>query len=135
MTKKKSQEEEKIKTTHETHKLQCALSEQEVAAAADELARGLDEFEALEDEKKSLVEDFKARLAVEEANIKVNRNLVRNKYTYKDVECELVLNYSELTATLTRTDTNEVVKERPMSSAEKQMNFEFNNQEEPAEAA
>ena len=134
MVKKESQEQEKIKTTHETHRLQCALTEQEVAAAADELARGLDEFEAVEDEKKSIVEDFKARLALVEANIKVNRNLVRNKYTYKDIECDLILNYTELTATLVRKDTLEIVKERPMSSTEKQMNFKFDGQKESPEA-
>lgn len=122
-------EQEKIKTTHETHSLKCQLAEAEVAVAADELAEGLDQLEAIEDEKKATMENFKARAALIEAQAKVNKNLVRDKYIYRRVTCDLVLDYTKLAATLTRMDTKEIITERAMTADEKQMDLGFDGEE------
>lgn len=125
MAKKK----EAIKTTHETRLLRCELTEAEVREAADTLARNLDELEVLDDKLKEIKADFKAQIESKEAAAKVQRNLVRNKYDYRQVPCTMVLDYKEQTVLVTRDDTNVIVKERKMLAEEKQMDMGFDKNE------
>ena len=129
MNKKK---EEKISTSKEFHNLKVSLTEDELLQAGEDLANAIDEVNKLEDEKKALVEDFKARIAVHEATIAVKQRLVRNKNEYRNVECELTLNYTAQKAKLVRLDTKEVVSEREMTMEEKQMQMFDNEKEEAA---
>lgn len=126
--------ESKIKTTHEVRNLKCKLTPEELTTASEEMAKGLDEIQALEESLESVKKDFKARTTAAEARVNVNKNLVRNKYAYRDVPCELVLNYTKQTATSTRSDTGEVFEERPLSHHEKQMDMGFDGDEKPETA-
>ena len=119
----KKDETPKVKTTHETRLLKCELTEEEVRVAAQELARNLDELEALDDQLGQVKADFKTQIVSKEAAAKVQRNLVRNKYDYRNTQCSMVLDYTNGTVTVTREDTGEVIKERKMLAEEKQMSM------------
>ena len=128
----KKDETPKVKTTHETRLLKCELTEEEVRVAAQELARNLDELEALDDQLGQVKADFKTQIVSKEAAAKVQRNLVRNKYDYRNTQCSMVLDYTNGTVTVTREDTGEVIKERKMHAEEKQMNMGFDDEEKAA---
>lgn len=59
----------------------------------------------MEDGKKTMNEEFKAKTAVHEATMAIKQRLVRNKNEYRNVECELTLNYTTQKAKLVRLDT------------------------------
>jgi len=124
----KTKAEDAVKTTHETRNLKCKLTKEELEVAADTLARKLDEADAAEDEKKSVAEEYKSRVTALEAEAKVQRHLVRNKYTFRNVDCQLVLNFTTGTAVCNRLDTGETVEARPLNHEEKQMDFKFDGE-------
>ncbi len=119
---------EKIATKEQTEYLKCALTAKEVAVAANDLAKLLDDIHALEDQLVSIKADFKAKLEKCEADIRVSQRLVRDKYEYRNVECDVEYNYLTLMVKITRKDTAEIVEERKMSLAEKQMTMDFDNE-------
>ena len=121
--------EDSIKTTKETGLLKCDMTEREVADAAETLARNLDELDALESEFKTVKADFKAQIEAKEAQSKVQRGLVRNKYEYRQTSCTLILNYTKQTVIVTRDDTEEIVSDRQMLAEEKQMDMGFDGDE------
>ena len=128
----KQKDEAKVKTTHETRLLKCELTEEEVRVADQELARNLDELESLDDKLKELKADFKAQIEAKEAAAKVQRNLVRNKWDYRNTACTMVLDYTNGTVTVTREDTGEIIKDRKMLTEEKQMDMGFDGDEKAA---
>ena len=130
MAKVKTKTDEKIKTTHERHLLKCQLTQEELLGYGDELADALDNLRQLQEEKEQVVKDFKAREAAFEAQVVIKQLLVRNKYEHRQVDCNLVLNYTTQNATLTRLDTNETVKERKMTEEEKQLDLGFDGDEQ-----
>ena len=91
----KKPEADSIKTTHETRLLKCALTEIEIRDAGQSLARNLDELEVLDDKLKEIKADFKAQIESKEAQAKVQRNLVRNKWDYRNIPCTMTLNYTQ----------------------------------------
>jgi len=121
----KKPEADSIKTTHETRLLKCALTEIELRDAGQELARHLDELEVLDDKLKEIKADFKAQIESKEAAAKVQRNLVRNKYTYRQTACTMVLNYTAGTVIVTRDDIQEIVVDRKMLAEEREMDMGF----------
>lgn len=135
MAKKKDAAEEKTKTTHERNLLKCQLSQEELLQYGDELATALDNLRNLQEEKESVVKEFKAREAAFEATIGAKQLLVRNKYEHRQVDCHLVLNYTKQTATLIRLDTGDIIKERAMTQDEKQMELGFDEENKETEAA
>ena len=119
-----------VKTTHETRLLKCELAEVEVSDAAQTLARTLDELENIDSEFKTVKADFKSQIEAKEAAAKVQRNLVRNKYEYRQTACTMVINYTTQTVVVTRDDIKEVVSERKISSEEKQMDLGFDEKKD-----
>lgn len=124
----KKEKKEKIATKQQTEYLRCALTEEEVALAADNLAKLLDDSQALESQLASVKADFKAKLEKCEADIRIKQRLVRDKYEYRNVDCDVEHNYSTLMIKITRKDTNEITEERTMSFAEKQMKLDFDGE-------
>ncbi len=126
----RKQEQPPIKTTHETRTLKCKLTDEEIREASDCLARTLDELEMLEDEQQKIKSDFKARIEEKDAQTRVQKNLVRDKYAFRPVRCTLTLNYSTLRAITTRDDTGEVITDRAMNEEEKQLALPFDGEPE-----
>lgn len=101
-------------------KLKCELTDKEHTEAAVALAEALDDMTAAESEKKSLVEQFKARIEAANAEAVRLTGLVRNRYEFRDIQCEEVKNFQTGQLTVTREDTSEIVKERELTMEEKQ---------------
>jgi hypothetical protein len=126
----KKKDEPSVKTTSEHRLLKYILTDEEVRVAGDTLARNLDELEVLDDKLKEIKADFKAQIEAKEAAAKVQRNLVRNKYDYRNIPCTMVLNYTEGTVVVMRNDTEQIVIDRKMSMEEKQMDMGFDELQE-----
>ena len=117
-------EKEVIHTTHEPHTLPCKLTEKDKAEAAEELATAIQQGESLELERKSVLGGLKKR---KDNLIERIHNLtiqVKDGIAMRSVVCELKLNHTTLKAILIRTDTEEIVDERPMTQDEKQMQLD-----------
>ena len=114
-----------ITTTHETRPLRCVLTDAERIAAGRKLAEKCAELQRTEEERKSVASEYKARLD----RMTAERNELADKVTsgeeVRRVACELVLDYDKLTAQCIREDTGEIIEERPLSEAEKQMQLPF----------
>ncbi|KKN74461.1 hypothetical protein LCGC14_0390810 [marine sediment metagenome] len=114
-----------IQKTHEPHVLPCKLTERDRADAADKLATALQRVESLTLEKKAKVAEFKGMIDNQAERIHSLTIEVKDGIAQRTIECELLLNYSKLTATLVRLDIGDIVEEREMTHYEKQMKFEF----------
>jgi len=121
--------EPKIKTTKESHLLKCELTQEEVLAAGDALATAIDNVHKLQDEKESVVKSIKAREAVLEAEITKQQLLVRNKYDFRHVDCNNILDYEALECYVIRLDTKVEVSHRKMTEEEKQTTLPFDGEE------
>ena len=117
-----------IATKQQMEYLKCALTVDEVAVAANDLAKLLDDYQALESALASVKADFKAKLEKCDADVRIKARLVRDKYEYRNQECDVEYNHTTLTIKVTRKDTKEVIEERKMTSEEKQMTLEFDKE-------
>lgn len=100
--------------------LKCEFTEKEILEFGGELARKHSEINELEDQKKRIVSDLKAKSEAADAEASILARKIQNKNEYRDVECQEVYNYVEKTVTIVRVDTGEIVKTRPMNENEKQ---------------
>jgi len=117
--------EPKVITKQQQEYLKCILTEEEVAQAANELARGISSLKELDDALTSIKAEFKGKVEKEEANINVKARLVRDKHEYRNVECDAIHNFTDCTVTIVRKDTNETVETRKMTFSEKQTTIDF----------
>ena len=125
MAKKAKDNNDRIKVTHEPHPLACKLTTQDRATAAGQLAEAIQNLESLEVEHKVVTKEFNSRKQQFTGSIHRLSREVSNGEAVRSVDCELRLNYTKLTATLVRTDTDEQVEERPMTEDEKQEDLDF----------
>ena len=123
--KKTRKKKDLIKITFEPHNLPFKLGIKEKAEAAEELATALQSAESLALERKSVLSDFNSRAGGLTKKIHTLTLNVKDGMQMRSLECDLHLNYTKLTATIIRTDTNETVEERPMSEEEKQMQLDL----------
>ena len=70
---------------------------------------------------------FRGRIGQLESEISGLIGKIKDKVERRNVKVTLALNYTTLTAKVTRDDTKEVVEERPLTDEEKQFQFEFDN--------
>lgn len=130
-SKEKIMTKDLIQVTKEPHVLPCKLNEANRAEAADKLATALQRVDSLKLEKKAKMAEFKGMVDHQEERIHKLTVEVKDGVAQRPVECELKLNYSKLSATLVRLDTEDIVEERTMSEDEKQMKFEFEKSKKP----
>ena len=126
----KTKEKPRTKTTKEVRILKCLLTQEEILQAGDDLATALDNLKQVQAEKDSVSKTFKAKEAELEANITAKQVLVRNKYDYRKVDCDNILDYETTECYVIRTDTNEEVIRRAMSEDEKQTTLPFDGEKE-----
>ena len=85
----------------------------DIARTRQELSSVTDQFDEVKSQFKSKMESCEK----EQNRLSV---LLNNGYEYRDVECELTLDYTTARALCVRTDTGEVVEERAMTHDELQ---------------
>ncbi len=103
-----------------TATLDCELKDHEILAYGRELAQVTSEAGSEESRQASVKKEMSARLAGLEArrteiSAKVNRGR-----ELREVQVEITANYETGMATEVRTDTGEIVRERPLREEEKQ---------------
>jgi len=106
------------KITNDFRPLRCMLSEDELRAVGDEVARLVQEKDKLEADKKALMSSFKAKIDAADAAISEQSNKIRNKYEYRTVECEVIQDFKSLRVRVIRKDTQDILEERLMNAAE-----------------
>ncbi len=108
MTQKKETKKETVYAKH-------FFTETEMKDIASTLARKIQENKAAEDEKKSIMSSFTARLTALMAGINLLSDNYRNGYDYRNMECIVKLDFDNKIKRFILEEDGEVVKEEPLS--------------------
>jgi uncharacterized protein (UPF0335 family) len=120
MSKKIATSDKNVRKFQFTKTLKVSLTEAEILEFADQLARAVDNVTRLEEEKKTLVDSYKAKITEAEAATQKLTNLVRNKYDFRPVDCEQTMDNNEGTSKTVRLDTGETIEDRKLTYEERQ---------------
>lgn len=122
----RKQKKDKIRSQGEiTHLLECTLTQDDVLAAAQELATALDELRTLANEKDSVLKTLKAKETELKARVAIKQLLVRNKTEWRDVKCEVFLDFDTNKYYEVRQDNKQKINVRPMTEDEKQLRIDW----------
>lgn len=102
----------------ETQSLPCPLTESEIAARSDELAKQVGQLVEIERAKKLANSEFKEKQTVASTAAKALAKQVRDRAEMRDVEIEYRPDDIRFCVDTIRLDTGEVVYSRPMTSDE-----------------
>jgi len=111
-----------------TEYLKCILTEAEIKEAGAALARRYSEITNLEEQKKSVTSDFKAKIDAATAEASLLARQIQNGYEFRQIDCEIQRVWEDKTVQTIRLDTGEIVKTRPMTADELQDRLAFNEQ-------
>lgn len=100
--------------------LPCKLSDEELLERGAELAKVLDTIDAIDVEKKAAVDQFKARIQIQESRARELRTAIESKCEDRPVECVESFELRLGVARTTRVDTGEMIRERALRSSELQ---------------
>lgn len=128
-TKKKAAVTADKEVRKETRNLQYKFSPDELRQLGRDLAEAQIQMRQLEDDKKRVADEWKARISGKDAEIALLSNMVRSGYEYRDIPCEAVLNEPVNKKTVRRLDTGEVVGVYDLTDSEKQRTLQFENEE------
>ena len=98
----------------------CKLKDTELLRYGGELGEVIQDIAAEEDNQLGLRQEMKARLAVLEARRTDLATKITRKEELRDVEIQTERDYTAGTYSEIRTDTGEVIKERPLTPEERQ---------------
>lgn len=105
-------------TRKDTRHLKVILTPEELEQRADLSSHIWAEHCATETEAKTIASNFKSKVAELRGKHDTLQREIRDKCTYKDVECEIEFNYETRKVTVRRGDTGAIVEERDMLSEE-----------------
>lgn len=114
-----------VKIERFSQNLAVALKPAEIAERADRAAHLLADRDHLESEFDEQRKHQKAQIQKIETEMRRLSSEVREKVTYRDVECERRFVYADKMVRDVRTDNGETLMERPMSEQESQRQFDF----------
>ena len=119
---------QKIKDAHDTKtdtlRLECTLTDKERLAYSKLLAEEISAKKRAEDELERFRKQQNATISGNDAQINLLSEKLNTGREFRDVECTIELNFATNTATITRNDTGELVKERPLKESERQESLE-----------
>jgi hypothetical protein len=116
---------EKTKTVKVVKTLRYTFTQAERQEFGDSMAQAVAGIEREQDQLKQVKKDFESRIADHEGNMKRCAERLRSGYEFRPVECEKVLDFKLGNAIITRTDTGEIVEERPLTDDERQDSLSF----------
>ena len=105
--------------------LRVELKPEEIAESADRAAQMIADRDSKDEEQKAQAKHAKAIIEGLEGEIRRLSNEVRTKATYRDVECDRIFDLRTKTLTEKRTDTGEVLFERPLTETECQRELDL----------
>jgi len=101
--------------------LKCLLTEKEKTELSAKIAKAISDRTSAEAKLKEVSASIKAQIAQLDAEISEKALQINNGYEYRNVECRMDKDYRLGSVTITRLDTGEVIRERPMTAEERQM--------------
>jgi len=111
--------------------LKCQLTEKEKTELSAKIAKAISDRASAEAKLKEVSASIKAQIAQLDAEISEKALQINNGYEYRNVECRMDKDYRLGTVTITRLDTGEVIRERPMTAEERQMELPGEKKEKP----
>jgi len=112
--------------------LKCQLTEKEKTELSAKIAKAISDRSSAEAKLKEVNASIKAQIAQLDAEISEKALQINNGYEYRNVECQMDKDYRLGTVTITRLDTDEVIRERPLTAEERQMELPGDKKEKPA---
>jgi hypothetical protein len=109
--------------------LKYHFNREELAEIADAMAKSAGEMDAAEAKKKSVTAQVKAEFEAASADHQKNARLYRDKFDYRNIDCEMLLDHFTGRVTVFRLDTGELVKSRAMTAEERQQELELQPRE------
>ncbi len=106
--------------------LKCQLTEKEKTELSSKIAKAISDRASAEGKLKEVSTSIKAQIAQLDAEISEKALQINNGYEYRNVECRMDKDYRLGSVTITRLDTGEVIRERPMTAEERQMELPGN---------
>ena len=98
------------------------FNDDELQELGQEISQEIQEKTELENEKKSVVSSYKARIEAKDTTIHLLANKISTKQEDRSVECAIHMNTPRVgRKTAYRTDNEEVVWERPMDPEDMQL--------------
>ena len=114
--------------------LKCEFTPEELLDLADEMTQKMDTREKKQSEFDSIKKQYNGELSTLDEEVRVKQRLIRDKYEFRSIPCQVERNYNTKTYTLTRLDSGEVVESRPLRLSELQRKM-FTDTGEPGAAA
>lgn len=113
------------KTEKSTEKryLKCFLTEEEKRELATDMAQAVCQRDSLENNMESIKAQIKAEVKKTEAIISGNAEKIRAGYEMREVECEVMIDRDKNSVTALRLDTGEIIEERRLTFAERQISL------------
>ena len=111
--------------------LKCLLTEKEKTELSAKIAKAISDRTSAEAKLKEVSASIKAQIAQLDAEISEKALQINNGYEYRNVECRMDKDYRLGSVTITRLDTGEVIRERPMTAEERQMELPGEKKEKP----
>jgi hypothetical protein len=101
--------------------LEVKLTPKELQEKGQEMASAMLKYDEYEEEKKAIANDLGAKMKELHAKLSSLAKVTRRKTEVRPVECTVELDTPETgTKRITRVDTKAVIKEMPMTMAERQ---------------
>ena len=110
--------------------LKCFLTDSELKAQAETMAQSLSQIQSLESDLKSLKKQIESDIAAAQGALNSAVEKFRSGWEMRTIECEVTKDFETNTITVKRLDTMEVVRERAMTSEERQMALDLGKKEE-----
>ena len=117
---KSTHQPDKVLSRKVTKPLPVKLTEYEITSYGRDLARAYSERERISGELDSIKQDYKGKIAEQDATIGKLSGRVNSGIETRDIECREEKNWTKATVTVTRLDDMEVIESRPMREDEKQ---------------
>lgn len=111
--------------------LKCQLTEKEKTELSAQIAKAISDRASAEAKLKEVSAAIKAQIAQLDAEISEKALKINNGYEYRNVECRMDKDYRLGSVTITRLDTGEVIRERPMTGEERQLELPSQKKEKP----
>ncbi len=122
----KENEEPKKRTKTEKRFLKYQFTHDEIHEKGILLATLTSEMTAIENEKKAIVSEFKAKLDGKQATVELIGNHINNGYEHRYIDCKVIFDDPSIGLKTTyRQDTGEKVQTDPMTADELQLPIEF----------
>ena len=133
--KKVTKEEIKKKVVKCHEYLKVPLTDAELLELGQESAKGLSDINSFELQLQEVSKRLKYEIAQKEVVVAKCSELIRNKYDYRDVDCEWDFDYKKRMKNLTRLDTGEVIRNAKLTADELQEELAFDKEQTVALAA